>query len=106
MATTAKSRRRLKTPKKPAPRKVPLVVPSGSGVRPDPPTRLRIVRTAKGLTLVQLAQKLRVNHALLSQIENGLLTPTPTFVERLSVVLDADAKTLGFPRPKEVLHVG
>lgn len=52
---------------------------------------LRVMRVAQGLTLRELAEKAKVNHAYLSQVERGDKIPNPRW---LRSVLDALAENL------------
>ncbi|MBO4915275.1 MAG: helix-turn-helix domain-containing protein [Oscillospiraceae bacterium] len=55
---------------------------------------LRSMRTAKGLSQVQLAGRMFVNKATISRWESGSRLPDAAMITRLSEVLDADVGTL------------
>jgi transcriptional regulator with XRE-family HTH domain len=49
---------------------------------------LRELRTARGLTQAQLAEKARTSTPFISQLERGVTTPTLGMLLRLAVALD------------------
>ena len=59
--------------------------------------QLRQLRTARGLTQAQLAEKARTSTPFISQLERGLTTPTLGMLLRLAEALER--------RPSELLRV-
>lgn len=75
--------------------------PRRSPARPrtrPPASRLRLVRTTLGLTLVRVARLADVAIGTLSEVETGRSVPSPGLVARLARVLRVPAATL-FPTP-------
>lgn len=66
-------------------------VPSLSG-----PSRLRLVRTASGLTQVELSQRVGIAVSYLNQIEKGRVLPSTALLRRLARALHVTPQTL-FP---------
>ena len=52
------------------------------------PERLKTMRTARGLTQEQLAEKAMTSASFVSHIETGKLRPTPDLEQRLRKALD------------------
>lgn len=52
--------------------------------------RLREARDAKGWTQEQLAERLKLAQAFISQLENGRRRPTPMLVERIAATLEVE----------------
>lgn len=50
--------------------------------------RLREAREARGITAIALAQRIGVSRQVISQYENGLATPSPDVMERITQQLD------------------
>lgn len=58
-------------------------------------TKLRVLRKAKGLTLEQLARKIKSHKGYVSGIENGKVNPpSPKVVKRIAAVFGEDPKPL------------
>ena len=58
-----------------------------TGMHPFKADLMGMARELRGLSQTQLAKKLRVTQGKVSKIENGLLTPDESFVQKLSEVL-------------------
>jgi transcriptional regulator with XRE-family HTH domain len=56
--------------------------------------RIRSLRGARGLTLVQLAESAGLSHPFLSQIERGLARPSMASLERIALALASSAVEL------------
>lgn len=52
---------------------------------------IRQAREARGWTLTELARRSEVDHALVSRIESGQRTGSPTTLHRLATALGLDA---------------
>ena len=65
--------------------------------------RIRALRRARGLTLVQLAGLADLSHPFLSQIERGLARPSLASLERIAHALGASqVELLTFAEPGDV----
>ena len=47
-------------------------------------SKLKNLRTSRGMSLRELAAKLKVNHAYLSRLENGAIPPSDKVLRQLS----------------------
>lgn len=56
--------------------------------------RLREARDAKGWTQEQLAERLKLAQAFISQLENGRRRPTPMLVKRIAATLEVEPDLL------------
>lgn len=56
--------------------------------------KLKHWRTVRSLSLRELAERSRVNHAAISQIERGRRTPHPSTVRKLAAALGVDPEML------------
>jgi transcriptional regulator with XRE-family HTH domain len=67
--------------------------------------RLRELRTARGLSLRELATQVEVSPGLLSQIENGVTDPSLTTLRKLAAVFDATVADLFTAVGSGAVHV-
>ncbi|WP_082485060.1 helix-turn-helix domain-containing protein [Rathayibacter sp. Leaf296] len=66
-----------------------------------PGSRIRALRRARGLTLVQLAERADLSHPFLSQVERGLARPSMSSLERIALALGSSAVELLVDDPEE-----
>ena len=75
--------------------------------------RIRRLRHARGMTLVQLAESAELSHPFLSQLERGLARPSIASLEKIARALEssplellADVEDAGDPAPVALVRAG